>query len=129
MKFIFYFGVFSILFSCKKDSESTEIALSGTITIQQPTAGDTLQIDSTFMIETQIVANKELHGHYLVVYNQNDQSVVYEHQVHEHGESYQLRDTVSMVVSAVTPLRIVIEAAGDHAGELLTKECLFWVKP
>jgi hypothetical protein len=129
MKTILMVTAIGLLFACKKENNTTETPLIGTIDIAQPLKNDTLIIDSMFTISTFISANKELHGHYLVVYNQLDQSVVYEHQVHEHGTTYSLNDTVAMTISALTPLRIVVEAAGDHAGELITKERLFWLTP
>lgn len=117
------------LFSCKKDGNTETVTLSGTITISNPVEGDTLQCDSLFSVNAVISGNKVMHGHYVVIYNQNDQSVLYENQVHDHASSYALNETVTHHYTTVTPLRLVIEAAGDHEGELLTKEILFSVTP
>lgn len=116
------------LFSCKKDNNQS-IPFSGNISINYPTENDTVTGGTSFVVTATITANQEMHGYHIVVYNQNDQSVVYENQYHEHASTFAVSETVAHTLSTTTPLRLVIEGAGDHESEIFSKEVIFQYVP
>lgn len=117
-----------VLSACKKDNDD-ETPFSGTVTITAPAESAVISGGSSFSVTGTITGNQEMHGYHIIVYNQNDQSVVYENQYHDHAESYTINETVTHTLVASTPLRLVVEAAGDHESEKVTKEVLFAYAP
>lgn len=116
------------LAACKK-KDKDDTPFSGTITITAPAESATINGGSSFAVTGTITGNREMHGYHIIVYDQNDQSVVYENQYHDHAESYTISETVSHTLTASTPLRLVVEVAGDHEDESVTKEVLFGYAP
>lgn len=116
------------LFSCKKDNNQS-VAFSGSISINYPAENDTVTSGSSFIVTATITANQEMHGYHIVVYNQNDQSVVYENQYHDHATTFNVSETVTHTLSTSTPLRLVIEGAGDHESEIFSEEVIFQYVP
>lgn len=130
MKHLFILALITLsTSSCKKDDDKDDVAFQGTITITAPAEGSTITGGSSFSITGTITGNKEMHGYHVIVYNQNDQSVVYEDQYHEHGSSYTLNEMVTHTLTTATPLRLYVEAAGDHDGATVVKEVLFNYAP
>lgn len=113
--------------SCKKKTEPT--VFSGTLEITNPQENDTISGTPSFTITANASANIEMHGYHVTVYNENDQSVVYENIQHVHQSSYAIAETIPFTSSDTIPMRLVIETAGDHADEILTKTRYFVVKP
>jgi hypothetical protein len=126
-RFIIYALLALSFSSCKKDDDHTPF--EGTITITAPQPNATIQGGSSFTVTGTISGNMEMHGYHVVVYNQNDQSVVYENSHHDHASSYTLNETISHTLTSATPLRLFIEASGDHDGSTVTKEVLFTYAP
>jgi hypothetical protein len=124
--FIYALLVLSI-FSCKKDDDHTPF--EGTITIITPQPNDTIQGGNSFTITGTVSGNMEMHGYHVVLYNQNDQSVIYNNAHHDHASSYAMSETVSHTLTSVTPIRLFVEASGDHDGSTVTKEVLFTYAP
>jgi hypothetical protein len=118
-----------VLVSCKKKDDDDHIDFSGTIAIDTPAENDTINGGSSFFVTGTITGNMEMHGYHVIVYNEDDQSVVYENQYHEHGTSYVVNEAVTHTLSTGTPLRLYIQAAGDHEGQTVTKERLFYYVP
>lgn len=118
----------STLFSCKK-KESENLPFSGNISVGYPTENDTVTGGSSFIVTATITANQEMHGYHVVVYNQNDQSVVYENQYHDHASTFAVSETVTHTLSTAVPLRLVVEGAGDHESEIVSKEIVFQYVP
>jgi len=113
--------------ACKKDEE--EVPFEGSLTISAPAASDTIHGGTTFPITGTITGNTEMHGYQITVYNQNDQSVLYTSQEESHASEYSINQTVSHTLTAVTPLRLIVEVEVDHDGNTMTKEVLFYFKP
>lgn len=129
MRFLFTFIILAIAFSSCHKKENIATPFTGTITINTPVAGDTIHGGSSFLVTGTITGNVQMHGYHVIVYNQNDQSVVYENISVDHQTTYSVHETVSHMLSVTTPLRLLIEVAGDHEGSTITKEVLFSYAP
>jgi hypothetical protein len=129
MRTFFAFALLIIVIvSCKKKNDD-DINFAATITVDTPAAGDTIHGGNSFFVTGTISANDEMHGYHITVYNQNDQSVVYENQYHLHASSYVVNEAVTHTLTTAVPLRLVVEAASDHEGDAITKEVLFRYEP
>jgi hypothetical protein len=129
MKQFFAFALLILVVAACKKKNNDDIHFAGTISIDTPAAGDTIHGGNSFFVTGTISANDEMHGYHLTVYNQDDQTVVYENQYHLHASSYVMNEAVTHTLTAATPLRLVVEAASDHEGDALTKEVLFTYEP
>lgn len=124
MKFIFIPALALIVFSCK-DKVAEKPEFSGTITVQSPVENDTIKGGTSFTVTGTITGNTIMHGYSIQVYNQLDQDVVHDQTHHEHSTSFAVNETVTHTLSDTIPLRLVLEAAGDHEGAVVHKEVLF----
>lgn len=130
MKALFTLAILLVAFaSCHKKKSSTATPFTGTITVDSPAVNDTVHGGSTFLITGTITGNVQMHGYHIVIYNQVDQSVVYETVSVDHETAYTLHETATHTLTATTPLRLLIEVAGDHEGSTITKEVLFAYTP
>jgi len=116
--------------ACKKDKKDDhDDNFTGTIAITAPQEASTIQGGTTFVVTGTISGSSEMHGYHVIIYNQNDQSVVFENLHTDHAASYTISETVTHTLTTATPLRMVVEAETDHDGNMLTKEILFNYAP
>lgn len=127
------FGIYALLAlsisSCKKDNHHDHASFEGTITITAPETNSTIQGGNSFTITGTIAGNMEMHGYHVVVYNQNDQLPIYDNVTDAHASFYELNETVTHSLTDTTPLRLFVEAIGDHDGTTVTGEVLFTYVP
>lgn len=122
---LFAFSFF--IFSCKKKTD--EVVFSGTLTINNPVENDTISGTPSFTIAASANANIDMHGYHVTVYNENDQSVLFEDIQHVHASSYSISETIPYTSTDTIPMRVVIETAGNHEDEIMIKTRYFVVKP
>ncbi len=117
------------LISCKKNKEEEqEEAFVGGITITTPAESDT--VSGNYSVLTgSITGNMTLHGYHVVLYKTSDNSVITEYEVDEHATGFTLSDTINYNVSAITPVRLKVESAYNHEGDLTTKEVNYVIQP
>ncbi|MCC6702694.1 MAG: hypothetical protein IT221_14280 [Fluviicola sp.] len=125
--FIYILALSSLIFSCKKKTD--DVVFSGTLTINNPVENDTISGTPSFTIAAIASANMEMHGYHVTVYNENDQSVLFEDIQHVHASSYSISETIPYTSTDTIPMRVVIETAGNHEDEIMTKTRYFVVKP
>ncbi len=125
--FIYILALSSLIFSCKKKTD--EVVFSGNLTINNPVENDTISGTPSFIIAASASANMDMHGYHVTVYNENDQSVVFEDIQHVHAPSYSISETVPYTSTDTIPMRVVIETAGNHEDETMIKTRYFVVKP
>lgn len=125
---IYTFLLISIfVVSCKKD-EVAEIAFEGGITVSNPTAGDTISGTQT-VVTGSITGNMELHGYHIVLYKTSDNSILAETEVDQHSSSLTLHDTLVYTVSQPTAVRLHVESAYNHEGDMTTKDVNYVIQP
>jgi hypothetical protein len=117
------------LISCKKNKEEEqEEAFVGGITITTPAENDT--VSGNYSILTgNIHGNLSLHGYHVVLYKASDNSVITEYEIDDHSTSITLNDTINYTVSAITPVRLKVESAYNHEGDMTTKEVNYVIQP
>jgi len=113
--------------SCKKD-DAGEVAFEGGITIANPNAGDTISGTQT-IVTGSITGNMDLHGYHIVLYKVSDNSILAETEVDHHSSSITINDTLVYTVSQLTPVRLLIESAYNHEGDMTTKEVNYVIQP
>ena len=113
--------------SCKKDSGEEEV-FEGGITITNPTANDTISGTQT-IVTGSITGNMELHGYHIVLYKTSDNSILAEKEVDNHSSSITLNDTLNYSVSQLTQVRLHIESAYNHEGDMTTKDVNYVLQP
>lgn len=113
--------------SCKKD-EVKEVAFEGGITVTNPNAGDTISGTKT-IVTGSITGNMEMHGYHIVLYKTSDNSILAETEVDHHSSSITLNDTLVYSVSQLTPVRLHIESAYNHEGDMTTKDVNYVIQP
>lgn len=114
--------------SCKKDKTDDDPAFVGGITITTPTANDTVSGTQTILTGT-ISGNMTMHGYHVVLYKVSDNSILDEYEVDQHATSITLQDTLNYSVSAITPVKLHVESAYNHDGDMTTKDVLYVVRP
>ena len=114
--------------SCNKDKTDDDPAFEGGITITAPTASDTISGTQTILTGT-ISGNLTLHGYHVVLYKVSDNSVLDEYEIDQHATSFTLHDTLNYTISAITPVKLHVESAYNHDGDMTTKDVLYVVKP
>ena len=125
---IFSISIISIFaLSCKKDTVEEE-TFEGGITITNPTANDTISGTQT-IVTGSISGNMTLHGYHIVLYKTSDNSILAEKEVDNHSSSITLNDTLTYSVSQVTPVRLHIESAYNHEGDMTTKDVNYVLQP
>ncbi len=125
--FIYILALSSLFFSCKKKSD--DVVFSGSLTINNPVENDTITGTPSFTIDASASANIDMHGYHVTVYNEQDQSVLFEDIQHVHASSYTISETIPFTSTDTIPMRVVIETAGNHEDEVMTKTRYFVVKP
>ncbi len=113
--------------SCKKDSVEEEV-FEGGITITNPTVNDTISGTQT-IVTGSITGNMELHGYHVVLYKTSDNSILAEKEVDHHSSSITLNDTLNYSVSQLTQVRLHIESAYNHEGDMTTKDVNYVLQP
>ena len=115
--------------SCKKDKSSEEEeAFVGGITITSPTTNDSISGNQS-IITGSITGNMTLHGYHLVLYKVSDNSVLAELEEHTHSSSITIADTLTYTVSSPTPVRLHVESAYNHEGDVTTKDVNYVIQP
>jgi hypothetical protein len=125
---IYSFLLISIfVISCKKDG-TNDVAFEGGITITSPNAGDTISGTQT-IVTGSITGNMDLHGYHVVLYKASDNSILAETEVDHHSSSITLHDTLVYSVSQLTPVRLHVESAYNHEGDMTTKDVNYVIQP
>jgi hypothetical protein len=115
--------------SCKKDkNEEKEEVFTGGITITTPAANNTVSGNYSILSGT-ITGNMTLHGYHVVLYKSSDNSIITEYEVDNHATSITMNDTINYTVSGVTPVRLKVESAYNHEGDMTTKEVNYVIQP
>lgn len=117
-----------MLTACKKDNP-TAVPFSAVIEMITPNSGTVVNGGNSFPVQATITSNREMHGYHIIVYNGSDESVVYENQYHEHGTTFNVNETVPHSLTSAAPLRLIIEATGDHEGDRASKTTEFSYQP
>lgn len=115
------------LVSCKKKKSDTTPAFTGSVTLTNPAEGDT--VSGNFSINGKITSNSEMHGYHIGVYRTDTEDLIYEKQYHLHQSAYDISETVTHSLNAVTNLKVVVEAVVEHESENVTKTVNFVFKP
>lgn len=130
MKNLLLISLFFLLTAvdCEKKKQKNAEEFSGEITLQTPFDGDTLH-GSPITLQASATANEELHGWYVVVYNNETLDVLYENQAHVHDGTLAINETFSPVLTDTTLLQIHYEFANDDAGSNNLKKTIYctWV--
>lgn len=120
-------GLLSVVaVSCKK--EKAEEVFEGGIAVTAPTANDT--VSGTYTVVTgSITGNMELHGYHMVLYKLSDNSILAEEELDEHSSAITLQDTLNYTVTEPTPVKLYIESAYNHEGDMTTKTVNYVIQP
>lgn len=115
------------LVSCKKEIEE-ETLFEGGITITAPATSDTVTGPS-FVLTGNIIGNITMHGYHVVLYKQSDNSIITEYDEHEHASTITLNDTITHGLSTTTAVRLYVESAYNHEGDVTSKAVNFVIQP
>jgi len=125
---IYTFLLISIfVVSCKKETSEEEL-FEGGITITNPTSNDTISGAQT-IVTGSITGNMELHGYHIVLYRASDNAILAEKEAGSHSSSITLNDTLNYNVSQLTQVRLHIESAYNHEGDMTTKDVNYVLQP
>ncbi len=113
--------------SCKKETEE-ETPFEGGITIIAPITDDTMT-GPKFILVGNINGNMAMHGYHVVLYKQSDNSVIAEYDKDEHATSITIHDTITHGLATPTAVRLYIESAYNHEGDVTSKEVNFVIEP
>jgi len=117
------------LVSCKKDTvEEEETPFEGGITITTPAANDTVT-GPTVILTGNITGNMEMHGYHAVLYKQSDNSIITEYEEDIHSSSITLDDTITHGLATTTAVRLYVESAYNHEGDVTSKAVNFVIQP
>ncbi|MNJ90952.1 hypothetical protein D3C87_85920 [compost metagenome] len=109
----------------KKKSGSEHEHASAVITITSPAENDTIQ--GNFVVTGTIAGTADLHGYQVTVTNTLNDSIIYQHELHDHVADFTINQSVNHGFTAYTPLKLVVLAAIDHDGNMESKTVYFTV--
>lgn len=112
--------------ACKKKKNSSETEdVSAVITITSPVEHDTIQ--GNFAVTGTIAGTAKLHGYQVTITNTLNDSIVYQHEIHDHVADFVISQSVNHGFTSYTPLKLEVLAAMDHDGNMESKSVLFTV--
>lgn len=126
-QFLTFFIISILALSCKKET-SEEENFEGGITLTNPTSNDTITGTQT-IVTGSISGNLTLHGYHMVLYRVSDNAVLAEKEVDNHSTSITLNDTLTYSVSQLTQVKLHVESAYNHEGDMTTKDVIFNLQP
>lgn len=109
----------------KKKSSSEHEHASAVITITSPAESDTIQ--GNFTVNGTIAGTAALHGYQVTVTNTLNDSIIYQHEVHDHLADFSVSQPVSHGFTTYTPLKLDVVVAIDHDGNTESKTVHFVV--
>ncbi len=115
--------------SCKKETEEEEPAANAVITINTPNENEVYAYGDTVKITGTIAADAEMHGYNVRLVNLSSGMNILNQGYHEHGSSFIVNESWKNSVSDTTQMKIIIDAAIDHEGNLTTKERIITCYP
>jgi hypothetical protein len=87
------------------------------ITINTPNENESFDFNETVSVEGWVIGTSHVHGYTVELINQSNQdSILYSHEVHDHGNELQFQETWTNNLSDTSTVLIRVEAFGDHEG-------------
>lgn len=124
MKTFLYLSLISaslFVASCNKHTEEDEPA-TAVFTISTPVENQVYNYGDTVKIAGTISADLEMHGYNVRLVNLSTGMNVLNNGYHAHGTSFVVNESWKNTVSDTTQMKIIIDAAIDHDGNLSTLE-------
>ncbi len=123
MKQIIFFALAAIvLLGCEKeDVGGNNVNPTGsdaiTITFNTPNENESFDFNEVVSVTGWVSKASQVHGYTLELINQSNQdSVLYSHDVHDHGAQIEMNDTWTNNLSDTSNVLIRVTAFGDHEG-------------
>lgn len=117
--------VFSACKKEKSDDSTAEDHPSALITVTAPQENDTIQ--GNFSVTGSIVGTAELHGYQVTLSTTQNDSIIYQSEVHDHLANFTINQAITNNFTGYTPLKLTVVAALDHEGHTETKTVHFTV--
>lgn len=116
--------------SCKKDKKEDETPKEAPVfTMTSPTENQVYQFGDTVKIKGTISAAYDMHGYNVKLLNVASNMNVLNQGYHEHGSTFVVNEAWKNTVTDTTQMKITIDAAIDHDGNLATKELMITCYP
>ena len=116
--------------SCKKETEKEEdVAAVAIFTITTPVENQVYAFGDTVKIDATIVADADMHGYNVRLVNLSSGMNILNQGYHEHAKSFTVNESWKNSVTDTTQLKIILDAAIDHEGNISTKERIITCYP
>lgn len=124
------------ILSCKKDKEDVNDsskngtpALTATINIAQPIAGNTYSLGEEVHIDVTVSADFDMHGYEAYLINLTSDDTVWSTHAHAHGTTYSIHDHWTNNVADHSDMKLKVISTLNHDGALAEKEVSFHCHP
>lgn len=116
--------------SCKKDNPEEEKTKEQPVfTFVYPTENQVYEFGDTVQIKGTIVAAYDMHGYNVKISNTKTNTLVLNQGYHEHGSSFTFNESWKNTVADTSQMKITVDVAIDHDGNLATKEIIVTCLP
>ena len=132
MKNIIYFGLLLAvsITSCKKENTEDEATKEKPVfTFTSPFENQVYAFGDTVKIRGTITAGYDMHGYNVKLFNVASGMNVLNQGYHEHGGDFNVNESWKNTVSDTIQMKIIVDAAIDHEGNLATKEITITCHP
>ncbi len=121
--FIIFLGIISLtVISCKKETAEPTVIADPTFNLTSPVLNETYNFGDTIKLIGSVSADYEMHGYNVIIKNLKTGMNVLNQGYHLHQTSYIFDEKWKNTVTDTSQMKITIDVAIDHDGNLKSYE-------